>query len=102
MNDEIEKEAFCVLKTNSGDFTWCIDDIKGRSPSMRMNETLIKDEANPIVEHQRKLNPILKERVKKKLNFDFQFMGEKRLLQLNELEEIGNESYDNARYTRTK
>ena len=25
-------------------------------------------------------------------------MGEKRLLQLNELEEIRNESYDNARY----
>ena len=33
----------------------------------------------------------------KKLNFDFQSMGEKRLLQLNELEEIRNESYDNAR-----
>ena len=33
----------------------------------------------------------------KKLNFDFQTVGEKSLLQLNELEEIRNESYDNAR-----
>ena len=38
----------------------------------------------------------------KKLNFDFQSMGEKRLLQLNELEEIRNESYDNVKSTRTK
>ena len=33
----------------------------------------------------------------KKLNFDFQVVKEKRLLQLNELEELGNEAYDNAR-----
>ena len=38
----------------------------------------------------------------KKLNFDPQSMGEKRLLQLNELEEIRNESYDNARIYKDK
>ena len=32
----------------------------------------------------------------KKLNFDLQAVGEKRLLQLNELEEIRNEKYGNA------
>ena len=32
----------------------------------------------------------------KKLNCDFQAAKEKRLLQMNELEELGNESYDNA------
>ena len=32
----------------------------------------------------------------KKLNFDFQAMKEKRFLQLNELEELKNEAYDNA------
>ena len=32
----------------------------------------------------------------KKLSFDFQAMGEKRLLQLIELEEIKNDSYENA------
>ena len=33
----------------------------------------------------------------KKLNFDFQAVKEKRFLQLNELEELRNEAYDNAR-----
>ena len=32
----------------------------------------------------------------KKLKFGFQVMGEKRLLQLNELEEIRNDSYENT------
>ena len=33
----------------------------------------------------------------KKLNFDFKAAKEERLLQLNKLEEMGNEAYDNAR-----
>ena len=33
----------------------------------------------------------------KKLNFDFQAAKEKRLLQMNELEELRNEAYDNAK-----
>ena len=32
----------------------------------------------------------------KKLNCDFQSTKEKRLLQMNELEELRNEAYDNA------
>ena len=32
----------------------------------------------------------------KKLNFDFQAVKEERLLQMNELEELRNEAYDNA------
>ena len=34
--------------------------------------------------------------VTKKLNFDFQVVREKRLLQMNELEEMRNEAYNNA------
>ena len=33
----------------------------------------------------------------KKLNFDFKAVKKKRLLQMNELEELRNEAYDNAR-----
>ena len=33
----------------------------------------------------------------KKLNFDFKAAKEERLLQLNKLEEMRNEGYDNAR-----
>ena len=38
----------------------------------------------------------------KKINFDFQAVKEKRLLQLNELEELRNEAYDNARIYKDK
>ena len=38
----------------------------------------------------------------KKLNFDFKISKEERLLQLNELEELRNEAYDNARIYKDK
>ena len=38
----------------------------------------------------------------KKLNCDFQVAKEERLLQLNELEELRNEAYDNARIYKDK
>ena len=38
----------------------------------------------------------------KKLNFDCQAAKEKRLLQLNELEELRNEAYDSARIYKDK
>ena len=38
----------------------------------------------------------------KKLNCDFQAAKEKRLLQMNELEELRNEAYDNARIFKDK
>ena len=38
----------------------------------------------------------------KKLNCDFQTTKEKRLLQMNELEELRNEAYDNARIYKEK
>ena len=38
----------------------------------------------------------------KKLNFEFKACKEERLLQLNELEEVRNEAYDNARIYKDK
>ena len=38
----------------------------------------------------------------KKLNCDFQAAKEKRLLQMNELEELRNEAYDNAKIYKDK
>ena len=38
----------------------------------------------------------------KKLNCDFQAKKEKRLLQMNKLEELRNEAYDNARIYKEK
>ena len=38
----------------------------------------------------------------KKLHFEFQVVEEKRLLQMNELEELRNETYDNDRIYKDK
>ena len=38
----------------------------------------------------------------KKLNFDFRIAKEEGLLQLNELEELRNEAYDNSRIYKDK
>ena len=38
----------------------------------------------------------------KKLNFNFKAIKEKRLLQMNELEDLRNEAYDNARIYKEK
>ena len=38
----------------------------------------------------------------KKLNCDFQATKEKRLFQMNELEELRNEAYDNVRIYKEK
>ena len=38
----------------------------------------------------------------KKLNYDFQATKEERLLQMNELEELRNEAYDNAKIYKDK
>ena len=38
----------------------------------------------------------------KKLNFDFKMEKEEKFLQLNELEELRNEAYDNARIYKVK
>ena len=56
-----------VLKINIGAFAWCIDDIKGISPSVCMHKILMEDDVKPIVEHQRRWNPTLKEVVKKEV-----------------------------------
>ncbi|KAH9724028.1 hypothetical protein KPL70_007340 [Citrus sinensis] len=46
---------------------WTMADIKGISPSIWMHKILLEDCHNNWVEHQRRLNPIMKEVVKKKI-----------------------------------
>ncbi|XP_070025453.1 uncharacterized protein [Nicotiana sylvestris] len=46
---------------------WTIADIKGISPAFCMHKILLEDEHKPSREHQRRLNPNMKEVVKKEL-----------------------------------
>lgn len=49
-----------LLKRNIEAFIWCIDDIKRINSSICMHKILIEDDAKPVVEHQRRLNPKMK------------------------------------------
>ena len=44
---------------------WNIEDIKGISPSICMHKILMEEGHTPSIEHQRRLNPAMKEVVKK-------------------------------------
>ena len=46
---------------------WSIDDLKGISPSICMHKILLNDDAKTSVEHQRSLNPMMKDVVRKKV-----------------------------------
>ena len=46
--------------------SWLIEDLKGISPSICMHKILLNDNAKTSVEHQRRLNPVMKKVVKKK------------------------------------
>ncbi|PIN08325.1 DNA-directed DNA polymerase [Handroanthus impetiginosus] len=56
-----------VLRNHKGAIGWTIADIKGISPSFCMHKILLEDDQKPYVESQRRLNPIMKEVVKKEI-----------------------------------
>ena len=45
-------------------FSWNIEDIKGISPSICMHKILMERGHTPSIEHQRRLNPAMKEVLK--------------------------------------
>ena len=52
---------------NSEAFSWNIEDIKGISPSICMHKILMEEGHTLSIEHQRRLNPAIKEVVKKEV-----------------------------------
>ena len=46
---------------------WSIEDLKGISPSICMHKILLNDDAKTLVEHQRRLNPVMKDVVRKEV-----------------------------------
>ena len=54
-----------MLKRNSEAFAWNIEDINGISPLICMHNILMGEGHTPSIEHQRRLNPAMKEVVKK-------------------------------------
>ena len=59
-----EEKLLRILKGHKKAIGWLISDIKRISPSLCMHKILMEDNFKPSVEHQRKLNPNMKEVVK--------------------------------------
>ena len=63
-----EQEALIlVLKSHKTALGWTISDLKGISPTKCMHKILLEDDAKPVVQPQRRLNPTMKEMVQKEV-----------------------------------
>ncbi|KAK0582674.1 hypothetical protein LWI29_028394 [Acer saccharum] len=67
LKDEEEKRLIEVLQKHKSAIGWSLEDIKGISPTVCMHKIFLEEEAKPTREAQRRLNPIMKEVVKKEV-----------------------------------
>ena len=62
-----EQRLLEVLKANQGAIGWHISDLKGIRPTYCMHKIMLEKDFKPIVQPQRRLNPTLKEVVRKEV-----------------------------------
>ena len=62
-----EQKLLEILKKYQESIAWSIDELKGISPSICMHKILLEENEKPSVEHQRRLNPVMKEVVRKEV-----------------------------------
>ena len=62
-----EQKLLEILRKNKETIAWSIEDLKGTSPSICMHKILLNDNAKTSIEHQRRLNPVMKEVVRKEV-----------------------------------
>ena len=67
LSDAEEQKLLKILKNYQDSIAWSIDELKGISPSICMHKILLEENAKPSVEHQRRLNPVMKEVVRKEV-----------------------------------
>ena len=62
-----EQKLLEILRKYKEAISWSIEDLKGISPSICMHKILLNDNAKTSIEHQRRLNPVMKEVVRKEV-----------------------------------
>ena len=62
-----EQKLISVLKANEGAIGWTLSDLKGISPSYCMHRIHMEQDYKPVAQPQRRLNPTMKEVVKKEV-----------------------------------
>ena len=61
------KKVLETLKKYKEVIAWSMEDLKGISPSICMHKILMEENAKPSIERQRRLNPVMKEVVRKEI-----------------------------------
>ena len=67
LNEGETEKLLNILKKYPKAIGYTIDDIKGINPSLCMHKILLEEDYKPSIEHQRRLNPNMKEVVKKEV-----------------------------------
>ena len=67
LSDAEKQKLLKILKNYQESIAWSIDELKGISPSICMHKILLEENAKPSVEHQRRLNPVMKEVIRKEV-----------------------------------
>ena len=62
-----EQKLLAILRKYKEAIAWSIEDLKGISPSICMHKILLEENAKTSIEHQRRLNPVMKEVVRKEV-----------------------------------
>ena len=65
LTESVEKTLLEIMRKYKEAIAWSIEDLKGISPSICMHKILLNDNAKTSIENQRRLNPVMKEVVKK-------------------------------------
>ena len=67
LSDIEEQRLLEILRKHKESIAWSIEELKGISPSICMHKILLEETSKPTVEHQRRLNPVMKEVVRKEV-----------------------------------
>ena len=62
-----EQKLLKILRKYKEASAWSIEDLKGISPSICLHKIFLNDDAKTSIEHQRRLNPVMKEVVRKEV-----------------------------------
>ena len=62
-----EQKLLKIMRKYKEAIAWSIGDLKGISPSICMHKILLNENAKTSIEHQRRLNPVMKEVVRKEV-----------------------------------
>ncbi|GJX25789.1 hypothetical protein Tco_0232085 [Tanacetum coccineum] len=67
LQDDEKKRLVSILKKHNEAFAWKTSDIPGISPSFCKHKINFEDDAKPVIQRQRRLNPNMQEVVKKEI-----------------------------------